>query len=271
MLILGIALLLIGLPLAWTALAAFGLQPDDTASPPLWTTPPSLDQFTEVGVAEPTFWQELATSAGLSVCATFLTMAIAFLAAYGLVRPRFAGQRVVIQSFLVLASLPVMAYVIPLSEMMRRVHLLDTFVGVALAETAVNTPLAVFVLVGYLGGLSRELEESAWLDGAGLGRVLWQVVLPLAVPGMAATAIILFVLNWNLFLVPLVLTAGNIKTIPVAMSDFFTFERELQWPTAAAALIISFLPLAVLVTVFHQLVNRFSLGSAGQPGKLSDL
>jgi len=67
------------------------------------------------------------------------------------------------------------------------------------------------------------------------------------------------VLNWNLFLVPLVLTLSHIKTIPVAMSDFFTFERELEWPTAAAALIGSLLPLVVFVTLSHRALEQFSL------------
>jgi len=59
--------------------------------------------------------------------------------------------------------------------------------------------------------------------------------------------------------VPLIITAGQIKTVPLAMIDFFTFERELEWPTAAAALIISLVPVVVLVTVFHRVLDRFAL------------
>ena len=92
--------------------------------------------------------------------------------------------------------------------------------------------------------------------------MLRRVVLPLVGPTMGATAIILFVLDWNLLLVPLVLTAGGLKTVPVAMIDFFTFERELEWPTAAAALIISLLPVAILVAVFHRVLDRFALNVA---------
>ena len=66
-------------------------------------------------------------------------------------------------------------------------------------------------------------------------------------------------LSWNQFLVPLVLTTSQVKTIPVAMSDFFTFERELEWPTAAAALMVSLLPLAALVAVAHRALQRFTL------------
>src|SRR5207244_4192045 len=102
----------------------------------------------------------------------------------------------------------------------------------------------------------------AMLEGASLWQVLAWVVLPQARPGLAATGLVLFVLSWNQFLVPLVLTTSRVKTIPVAMSDFFTFERELEWPTAAAALIVSLLPLAVLVTAAHRTLERFALRPA---------
>jgi multiple sugar transport system permease protein len=142
---------------------------------------------------------------------------------------------------------------------MRRVHLVDTFAGVVLAEAAVTAPLAVFVLHGALANLSPEWEEAALLDGAGLFRILGRVVFPLVAPSVAATAIVLFVIDWNMLLVPLVLTSGEIKTIPVGMSDFFTFERELDWRTAAAALVVSLAPLALLVAVFHRLLEGFRL------------
>jgi multiple sugar transport system permease protein len=249
-------------PLGWTLLASFGLLPDNSSSPPSWTGPLTISHFAEVGVAEPTFWQELATSTASALCAAALAVGVSFLGAYGLVRSRFTAGRTLIQGFLVLASLPVMAYVIPLSDVMRRSHLGDTFVGVVLAEAAVTAPLAVFVLHGALSQLSPEWEEAAVLDGAGLFRVLGRVVFPLVAPSVAATAIVLFVIDWNMLLVPLVLTSGEVKTIPVGMSDFFTFERELDWPTAAAALIVSLAPLALLVGVFHRLLERFRLDTS---------
>ena len=247
------------LPLVWTALASLGLLPNNSTRPPSWKGSVTLDHFTEVGIAEPTFWQELATSTASAACAASLTVGVSFLAAYGLARSRFPGERLLTQSFLVFASLPAMAYVIPLSDLMRRAHLVDTFAGVVLTEAAVTAPLAVYVMHGALSQLSPEWEEAAWLDGAGLFRVIGEVVLPLAAPSLAATAIVLFVLDWNLLLVALVLTAGEIKTVPVAMIDFFTFERELEWPTAAAALVISLAPVALLVGFLHRVLGRFSL------------
>ncbi len=78
-------------------------------------------------------------------------------------------------------------------------------------------------------------------------------------PGVAATGIIVFVLNWNLLLVPQVITEQHVRTIPVLMTDFFKLEREIDWPSAAAVLISSLVPLVVLVGVAHRLLERFSL------------
>ncbi len=258
-LLLTVALVAFLLPLTWTVLASFGLLPDNSTRPPSWKGPITFDHFREVGIAEPSFWQELATSTAAAACAAALAVLCSFLAAFGLARSRFAGKSLLTEGFLVLASLPAMAYVIPLSDLMRRAHLADTFAGVVLTEAAVMTPLAVYVLHGAVRQLSTEWEEAAVLDGAGLFRVLGEVVLPLTAPAVAATSIVLFVLAWNLLLVPLVLTSGEIKTVPVAMMDFFTFERELDWPTAAAALVISLVPVAILGGVFHRVLERFSL------------
>jgi ABC-type glycerol-3-phosphate transport system permease component len=70
---------------------------------------------------------------------------------------------------------------------------------------------------------------------------------------------VLFVLNWNMLLVPLIAAGIHVKTIPVAMADFFTFERELEWPVAAAALLVSLVPVALLVAFSRRLLDRFSL------------
>lgn len=255
----GLALLVFLLPLLWTLLASFGLIPYDVSSPPVWSWPPVVQNYLDIGVAEPGFITELATSLFISVSATLLTSGVAFLAAYSLARSPGKKMPGRVQAFLILASLPVMAYIIPLSDLMHRLHLYDSFLGVAMADTAIFAPLAVYILYGYLRQISVDLEDAARLDGASLWQIIVRVVIPAAVPGITSTGIILFVLNWNLLLVPLVLTENHVRTIPVAMSDFFTFERDLQWPVAAAVLITSLLPLMILVFTAYRSLDRFNL------------
>ncbi|HTD47754.1 MAG TPA: carbohydrate ABC transporter permease [bacterium] len=249
-------------PLVWTALASLEIKPDITAWPPGWTFPPSTDSYREVMTAVPGFPRVLATSLGLSVVATSLTIGAAFLAAYTLARWRFRGRRLAVQGFLVLASLPAMAYVIPLSDITRQLGLRDTFGGVALAAAAAEAPLAVYILYGYLTQAPVALEEMAHLEGASVLQTVWRVVIPGAAPGLAATAVLVFVLTWNLFLVPTALTLDHVKTIPEALSDFYTYERELEWSNAAAALVVSLLPVTAVALFAHRVLEHFNLGLA---------
>jgi len=251
-------------PLVWTVLAACGVLPDNSTRPPSWSGSFSLQHFADVGAAEPAFWEELATSTVSAAAAALVTIAVSYPAAYALARSGGRGDRGLTPFFVVLASLPAMAYVIPLSDLMRRVHLADTLAGIVLSEAAVTAPLAVYVLHSSIRQLSPEWEEAAILDGAGVWRTLVQIALPLVAPSMVATGIVVFVIDWNLLLVPLVLTSGEIKTVPVAMSDFFTFERELDWPSAAAALVISLAPVALLVALFHRVLQRFNVESSDE-------
>ena len=268
-LLLGAAVIVVLLPLLWTALAAVGVEPNNNPTPPSWVVGPSLDHLAEVSVVEPAFWQELATSVGVSAAAALLATALSFLAAYGIARSKGRTMRRLGPGLLVLASLPVMAYVLPLSDLLRRLGLLDTLPGLTLAEAAATAPLAVYVLSAHIAGMSRETEEAARLEGASLPRLLRSVVLPAAAPIIAATAIVLFVLDWNMLLLPLVLTGIDVRTLPVILTDFFTLEREVEWPTAAAALTISLVPLLILVGLLHRFLERFSLGGdASEPGQV---
>jgi sorbitol/mannitol transport system permease protein len=254
-----IAILVAVAPIVWTLLAAIGVIPNENTRPPTLIVALTADHLAEVSVAEPTFWQELATSLGVSAVAALLAGGISFLAAYGLARTPGRTRMRLVPGLLVLASLPVMAYVIPLSDLVRRLGLLDTVPGLILAEAAVTAPLAVYVFYAYLVAVSRECEEAARLEGAGLSRLLRSVVLPAAAPIAAATVIVLFVFDWNLLLTPLVLTGIDVRTLPVVLTDFFTLERELDWPTAAAALTISLVPVLVLVGLLNRMLDRFSL------------
>ncbi|HTP57540.1 MAG TPA: ABC transporter permease subunit, partial [Spirochaetia bacterium] len=151
-------------------------------------------------------------------------------------------------------------YVIPANETITALALHDTFAGVSLAQSAVFAPLAVYILFGYLARAPLDSEEAARLEGASAGRVLASIVLPANAPALAATAVIIFVLNWNSFLAPMVMSTSHVRTIPMAMSDFLIVDRELDWTTAAAAIVVSLLPLVAAVALAHPVLERFSLG-----------
>src|SRR5260221_14055493 len=126
---LGIVMILCLLPIAWTVLASFGVQPNNNFSPPVWTLPPSLAQYTEVGIAEPHFFVELLTSASLSALTTSLAITVAFLAAYSLARSNFRHRNLLVQGLLILAGLPVISYIVPLRDTLDQLHLTGSFIG----------------------------------------------------------------------------------------------------------------------------------------------
>ncbi len=262
-LLLSFTVLVFLLPLVWTLLASFDVTPNNSKSPPTWSLPPTLNQYLEIGVTTPIFAQAFETSTVVSIATTVLTVAISFLAAYALARQRYKGW-LAAQGFFILASVPVMAYALSLLTVMRNLRLYDTFAGVTIASSAVLAPLAVYILYNYLRQLSPDAEESARLEGAQLGQILWHIVLPSILPGVAATAVIVFVLDWNLLLVPMLLSESHFKTIPVILTDFFQFERELEWGSAAAVLITSLVPLVVLIAATHRVLERLNL-TAAQP------
>src|SRR5260370_6923587 len=165
-LLLTVALVAFLLPLTWTVLASFGSLPANSTRPTSWKGPITFDHFREVGIAEHSFWQGLTTSPAAAACAAALAVLCSFLAAFGLARSRFAGKSLLTEGFLVLASLPAMAYVIPLSDLMRRAHLADTFAGVVLTDAAVMTPLAVSVLHAALPQLSTHSPAPAALPAS---------------------------------------------------------------------------------------------------------
>jgi multiple sugar transport system permease protein len=254
------------LPLTWTVLASLGVQVNNTISPPSRSLPASFDGYLEIHSEQTFFWQEFATSILLSALTTLTTVAVSFLAAYSLARTRFRWRRLVVQGCLVLASLPAVSFVFPLSDILRAFRLHDTFIGVLLAECAVFAPLAAYILHGYISQIPTEWEEAAYLDGAALMQVLRDAVLPAVSPGVIATIVVVFVLSWNQFYLPVILTAIRIRVIPVMMRDFFTLEREFDWRVASAVLIISLLPVSILVAAAHRVMDRFVFAPLNDAG-----
>jgi len=238
------------LPLIWTLLAALGLQPVGLHL----TGTLTLDNFGAVAVFEPAFASEFLYTIVVTVTATMITIAAAFPAAYWLVRRNTtagapAQGRVdgLMQAMLVLAVTPLIAYALPLENLERAAGLYGTPAGLVLAMASVQIPLALWLLRGYLERIPRSLDEAATLDGASWLIILWRVALPVGAGGVIATAVLVFVLDWNLFLLPSLLTEHPPMMLPMAMRDFFAFERDLEWPTAAAALVVTLAPAFLLV------------------------
>jgi multiple sugar transport system permease protein len=151
-----------------------------------------------------------------SGAAMVLTVVIAVFAAYAFARLRFKFKRTIFVSVLATLLLPAYATLIPLYRIMASLGLVNTYIAVILVYVSGFLPLAIWILYNYFNSIPRELEEAAFVDGASPIKALLRVVIPVAMPGIAAAAIIAFLLGWAQFLFPLILTT-DLSTQPVTV------------------------------------------------------
>ncbi len=148
--------------------------------------------------------------------AMVVTVVIAILAAYAFARMQFRFKRTIFVSVLATLLLPAYATLIPLYRIMANLGLVNTYLAVILVYVSGFLPLAIWILYNYFNSIPRELEEAAFVDGASPMKALLRVVIPVARPGIAAAAIISFLLGWAQFLFPLILTT-NLSTQPATV------------------------------------------------------
>jgi len=174
------------------------------------------------------------------------------LCAYALARLEFRGKVFLLGSILAVGMFPQISVVSPLYLLLRELHLINTYPGLVLPYLTFAMPLTVWLLVGFFRQLPGELEEAAMVDGAGRLRAFWEVIVPLAVPGIATTAILTFVYSWNEFLFALSFTLGpERQTVPVAIA-LFRGQYQVPWGQILAAAVIATLPVTLLVLAFQR-------------------
>ncbi|HRY25865.1 MAG: carbohydrate ABC transporter permease [Geminicoccaceae bacterium] len=191
---------------------------------------------------------------------TALALVLATLASFGLSRFAMRGKDHVVFFVLAQRMLPPIAVAIPLFFIFRDLGLRDSHLGLILAHTLINLPLAVLLLKSFFDDVPVELDESAMLDGATRFQVFRMVVLPLVKGGLAATAVLCFIFSWTEFLISLLLTT-SIRTIPVKITTFVTStgtEWGLITALGSAALVPSFI---FILLVQKHLVRGLTLGS----------
>jgi ABC-type glycerol-3-phosphate transport system permease component len=208
------------------------------------------------------FWTPVRNSFVVATATTLLCVSLASACAYALARLRFRGRHLVLGAMLAVSMFPQISVVAPLYLVLRELGLIDTYPGLVLPYLTFALPLAVWLLVGYFRQLPFELEDAAIVDGASRLRVLWEIVLPLAMPGISTTAILTFVYCWNEFLFALSFTTTHERhTVPVAVA-LFRGQFQVPWGQILAATIVSTLPVLVLVAAFQRrILSGLTAGS----------
>jgi multiple sugar transport system permease protein len=259
--IVGVVLTLMCLyPLAW--LLAISLQDNSSAyhSPTRWIFTPRLDNYRDL-LSDPSFLASLTNSVELSVIATALCVVFGAMSAYALSRYEVRGAATLTFAFAITRLVPSFAIVIPTFYIYRELNLLDTMGGLILALVAFQVPLSTLIMYRIFNGIPRSLDEAARIDGASFLRIFGLIILPIARPGLAACAVVTFILIWNEFLFILVLAGNKLVTIPMTIAAFQT-DKQVLWGAIAASSVISLIPIVVLIAFAHRhLLSGLGLGA----------
>jgi sorbitol/mannitol transport system permease protein len=246
-------------PVFWMFLTGFKHEADAFTSPPKLIFAPTLEQYR--AIFDRDFAPFLINSATATVVSTLLVLLLAIPCAYGLAVKPVEKWRDVLFFFISTRFLPVVGAIVPIYVIARDAHLLDTVTALIILYTAMNMPIAVWMLRSFFLEVPTAIMEAARIDGASLRQELVRVVLPLVAPGIAATALICVIFAWNEFFFAVNLTAANAGTVPVFLVGFITSEG-LYWAQLSAAATIAALPVVLAGWVAqNKLVQGLSFGA----------
>lgn len=251
-------------PLLWALLRAF--QPDAVV-----TAPPDLATFFHLtwanfaGLnAQGNLLRGVGNSLVVSLATALLTAVLATSAGYGLGRFRFHGSRLAFGIILVSIMIPFQAIITPLFLELNALHLTDSRLGLVLFYSTVNLPFGVFVMRNAFIAVPADLEDAAFVDGAGTARTFFSVLRPLVTPGIATTALYAFLASWTEFLGALTfLTQQKLYTLPIALLNLQSGTYgAVNYGYLAAGAAVAMVPCVVLYVALQRFyVAGLSAGS----------
>jgi multiple sugar transport system permease protein len=251
-------------PIFWIAINSFKYNIDIFAVPPIWFNfQPTLTNYYATYV-ERNFLGFATNSLIIAVITTVISLIFGTMAGYALARFRFPGRTRYNISFWILSTrmMPPIVTVIPLFIFFGFFNLLNTRAAVIIAYTAFNLPFVTWMMKSYFQDLPVELEEAAMVDGDTRWGAFIHIALPLARPGLAATAIFSMILSWNEFLLALVLTqTEQSQTLPIGIAGRVT-QYTTYWGEISAAGFLAAVPIIIFALIVQRhLVRGLSFGA----------
>ncbi|MEK8128051.1 carbohydrate ABC transporter permease [Paenibacillus filicis] len=248
-------------PLLWMVMNSFKSEEDFSMNPlglpKVWNWS-NYTQAWEVAKLGTYFWNSILVTA-ISIVTTVLLGA---LTSYFIARFSFKLSGWVYGLFVIGLTIPIHATLVPIFMIMNKLQLLDTHLSLILPYTAFHLSITIFILAGFMKSFPKDIEESAIIDGCGIYRIFWSIILPMTRPALATVIIINFIYNWNEFLFALVLISKSaLKTIPLGLANFAGTETKFQ-TLQMAALTMALLPvLAFYALLEKQLVQGMTAGA----------
>ena len=241
-------------PFFWTFLISIKEVVDAFALPPVWVFQPTLVAYQTLWIEEG-FSKYLINSAIVTFGTVVISITVGCFAGYGLARyNRAAGFWILFAAF-VFRALPRLTFLLPFYYLARLTGLHDTQLLLILVLVAINQPFTIWMLRSFFQEIPDSLEESAMVDGCSRFQAFWYVIVPIMGPGIVTASIFSMLLAYNEFLIPLILTATNAVTMPVAISQFGA-EDLRYWSISAAGAISIAIPMVIIVLYLQKFLIK---------------
>ena len=245
-----VALFCLG-PVAWQVVTSLKPEAELTTLPPILPRQPTIGHYVAVFTQHP-FFRIIMNSLIVAATTTLLCLIIGSLAAFALAWLGFRGKRVLLATALAISMFPPISTVSPLYLVIRALGLRDTWWALVITHTTFALPLTLWVLASFFREIPGELYKAAQIDGCTPLQALRRVLFPLAAPGLAAAAILVFIFSWNEFLFALTFTTTEAsRTIPVGIA-LFPGLHEVPFGEMAAASLIVTVPIILLALFFQR-------------------
>jgi multiple sugar transport system permease protein len=238
-------------PILYLLITSFKPPELTYAIPPAWIFTPTLQNYRDVFEGG-TFFAYFLNSLLIALSTSAIALVLGSLAAYGFARFRFRGDFWMRMSSLIPQMLPPITIIVPLYVLFNGLGWIDSRQSLVISYLTFSIPLAIWMMIGFFEDVPQELEEAAMIDGCSRLQAMLRVSVPMTVPGLAATAILIFIYCWNEFLYAVILTGRTSRTLPVTITSFMT-NKAILWGRIAAAGSVVLIP----VLIFALLAQRY--------------
>ena len=247
------------LPLYWLVITSLKSNQEILGGFSLFPARITLENYIRI-FTDSTWYGAYINSLLYTLLNTILSVALALPAAYAFSRYEFMGDKHLFFWLLTNRMAPPAVFMLPFFQLYTNINLLDTHIAVALAHTLFNVPLAVWILEGFMSGVPREIDETAYIDGYSFPRFFIRIFIPMIRAGIGATAFFCFMFSWVELLLAMNLTIADAQPIAAVMTTTVS-ARGLDWGVLSAAGVLSILPgTAVIWFVRNYLAKGFALG-----------
>ena len=258
---------LFAFPIVMVAMTAVKSPDEAAASPPTYFPHElSLGNFSDLLHAGSGLLTYMGNSTGVALGTVAGTVVLGTLAGYGFGRFSFRGRNSLFVTVLATMMIPFQAILTPLYTILFHLDLLDSRLGLVLVYTTFQMPFSVFIMRNAFRHLPLDIEEAAMVDGAGTPLILFRVMIPLVVPGIATVALFAFFTSWNEFLAALIVVSSNTKyTLPVLLQNLIT-ERfgALDWGMLEVGVVVTIVPCLLIFFILQRYYVQGLLAGAGK-------